>query len=391
MADIVNATSTYSSGTIDTASTLVDNVSPHAAKHVNYPVGAIIQLETILGAGTTLKGTAADLATRLAIPLETSGKLKDFSAANKTTFPVSVAEGGSGAATFTDGAVLVGNGTSAVQAVALPSKTKALIHSGTAATDPIWGSGLCYQGPSSIGSGSTRSLETFTSATGNLNGIHFYDGDFTLNNGHTLTVQAGYRRVAIIATGTITINGTITATGAGGAGGAIDTMGDPGTDQPGGGAGYSGGAQSYAGGNILCHGCVVSAGGAGSGSGAGTAGTQITGSSIMLLGNPLTSLGGSGGGGNADTAGAAGGGSIILIAPIIVLGNTAVLQTKGNNGTATFTAGSGGGGAGNVYIITRSYTDNGCTFTLTGGTGGAGSLYAGGAGATGVKQINIYA
>lgn len=95
MADIVNATSTYSSGTIDTASTLVDNVSPHAAKHVNYPVGAIIQVETTLGSGTTLKGSTADLATRLAVGLNASGTLK-LSTDAAIDGPLSVAKGGTG-------------------------------------------------------------------------------------------------------------------------------------------------------------------------------------------------------------------------------------------------------------------------------------------------------
>lgn len=75
MADLTLANSGYQSGAIDTATTLVDNVDTVKAQHVNGPDSACIQIETILGSGPTIKGTVADLATRLAVLLDTDGTL----------------------------------------------------------------------------------------------------------------------------------------------------------------------------------------------------------------------------------------------------------------------------------------------------------------------------
>jgi len=270
--------------------------------------------------------------------------------------------------------------------------------------------GECYKGPSSIGSGSTRTHEgTVTvSSNGNYSGIHYYT-DFTLNSGVTMTVPAGSGRLIIIASGTITINGTISGAGggvmSGGAGGiTAGTSGSPGTDQPGGGGGgnSAAGNSGAAGGSVLSHGVTIQSGGAGGLSGAGSAGTQLSGSSAIMQ-DLFTLWGGASGGGgggdsaNAGASGGRGGASIVLAAPTIVLAATAVFNTTGSSGgaapSATQAAG-GGGAAGDVVILTRSYTDNGATFTLTGGSGGAGNganATAGGAGATGVKQILIYA
>jgi hypothetical protein len=66
MSDLTIANSTYQSGTQDSATTLIDNVDTVKAQHVNGPMSALVQIETILGSGTTLKGAYADLATRLA-------------------------------------------------------------------------------------------------------------------------------------------------------------------------------------------------------------------------------------------------------------------------------------------------------------------------------------
>lgn len=254
------------------------------------------------------------------------------------------------------------------------------------------GAGDCYIGPSSIGAGSTRSIETFVSATGNLGGVHYYSGDVTLNSGHTLTVPAGSGRLVIIATGTITINGTITATGGGLLAGGVSggAAGNNGTDQPG------GSAPSFAGGAVVWHGLTVQAGPA-----AAAAATQVSGSSVPGLPNLLGSYGGASGAGGVNGsgtggAGGRGGATVILIAPAIVLAATAVITTSGaagGNGTPATTAeGGGGGGAGNFYVMTRSFTDNGATITLTGGAGGTGNGGAsnGLAGATGVKQILSY-
>lgn len=388
MADIINAASGYQTGALDTATTLVDNVSPTAAKHINYPAGAIIQIETILGTGTTLKGSAADLATRLAVGVNADGTLK-LSTDAAITGPLSVSKGGTGVATLADGGVVVGNGTGVAQVIAVPSAGRALVASGTAASDPAWEAGLVYHGPISCGASSTRSHEgtVVVSSNGNYSGIHYYT-NFTLNSGVTMTVPDGKRRLIIVASGTITINGTIDAAGAGAPATAVSpTTQNHGTDQAGGGAG-TGGAGADPGGDVLSHGIKWLVNGAAGGASGGSA-TQLTASDLSWLDDLMSVMGGAAGGATTATVGGKGGGSIVLIAPTIVLANTAILNTSGENGSGAGD-GSGGGGAGNVYMRCRSYTDNGATFTMTGGTGSA-TTFPGGDGAAGVRQILIYA
>lgn len=267
--------------------------------------------------------------------------------------------------------------------------------------------GDLYMGPSSIGSGSTRSHEGTVTISGNqaLDGVHFYT-NFTLNSGVTVTLDDESYYVAIYATDTITISGTIDAIGAGVIGVAGTTtvpgnLGNDGFSQPGGGGGGSNvSGQGGAGGASNAVTRRIAGGAGGGTSAAGTAGTSLSGDRLVLASGSLCSGGASGGSGNGTggaTGGASGrgGGSILLSAPIIILNNTATFNTSGDAGAqgGANSGGGGGGGAGNVYIITRSYTDNGATFTLTGGAGGAsnGAGAGGGAGAAGVKQINLYA
>jgi len=232
--------------------------------------------------------------------------------------------------------------------------------------------GQRYDCPVSTGTGATRSHEGTVTISVNqaLSGMHFYT-DFTLDAGVTITPAAGARFLAIYATGTITINGTIAANGIGIIGGTAGNPGNPGTDQPGG----TGNGGANAGGAVLVHGCQISSGT-----------TQVTGTSSPA--NPLFifpdgALGGGSGAGGSTGSGGRGGGSIILVAPTIVLGAAAVLNTSGNSGGA---ANGGGGGAGNVYIVAHSFTDNGATFTQNGGNPNG----TGNAGTDGVKQVNIY-
>lgn len=256
-----------------------------------------------------------------------------------------------------------------------------------------------YDTPTSTGSGSTLAHEGSVTISGNqaLNGVHFYT-DFTLNSGVTITPANDSRFLAIYATGTITINGTIAANGAGATGAPTTSVstagsdGDNGTDQPAGNGG-SGNVGTYlggVGGDAYIHGIQISSGS-----------TQISGGAIPLLPFPICALGGagggSGGGGNTGNGGAGGdgGASIILVAPTVVLAATATLNTSGANGSAGTSAnggGGGGGGAGNIYILCHSFTDSGATITQDGGSAGSGSGLGndGSAGADGVKQINIY-
>lgn len=73
MADLTVANSTYAVGTNDTASTLTNNVTATDAQHINGPASAVVQIETILGVGTSLKGSLADLVARLAVSLNADG------------------------------------------------------------------------------------------------------------------------------------------------------------------------------------------------------------------------------------------------------------------------------------------------------------------------------
>ena len=74
MPDIITTgTSGYSTGSIDTASVLINNVSPIDAKHPNGLAAAVTQIETILGSGTSLKGTLTSLVARLAVQMSPGG------------------------------------------------------------------------------------------------------------------------------------------------------------------------------------------------------------------------------------------------------------------------------------------------------------------------------
>ena len=262
-----------------------------------------------------------------------------------------------------------------------------------------------YMGPTSVGTGSNHSHEgTVTiSASQALSGIHYYT-DFTLNVGQTLTLADDSGHLTIVATGLITINGTIDGIGAGSAGGTgrlaavyAHGSGVVGLAQPGGGGGGGvAGGDGFTGGGVV----GISAGGIGGltvGPTGGTAGVQVTTPPFGVYG--CLGGGGSGGaGGGTATAGANGGragASINLIAPAVTLGAASTLNTSGAAGATAGggnAAGGGGGGAGNIFIACQVFTNNGCVFTMTGGAAGNGNGggAAGAAGAAGVRQTNIY-
>jgi len=75
MADLMLSNSTWAAGTADTASTLVNGVDQKRAEHINGPASAVVAIEGVLGAANSLKGSHADLATRLAVQLPASGKI----------------------------------------------------------------------------------------------------------------------------------------------------------------------------------------------------------------------------------------------------------------------------------------------------------------------------
>lgn len=73
MADIMQGTSEYLLGINDTASVLLNNISPMDANQPNGLADAIIQLQTALGPGTDLVGALDNLSERLAVQVPANG------------------------------------------------------------------------------------------------------------------------------------------------------------------------------------------------------------------------------------------------------------------------------------------------------------------------------
>lgn len=73
MADLSLTTSGYQTGSTDTWTNAVENVTPHKAAHVNGLASGILQIEAVLGSGSSLPGTLASLAARLAVQVGTDG------------------------------------------------------------------------------------------------------------------------------------------------------------------------------------------------------------------------------------------------------------------------------------------------------------------------------
>lgn len=383
---IVTGNSGYSTGQIDTATVLQNGVSPRQAEHVNGCAAAILQIETILGPGTTLKGSMADLVARLAVALGADGKLNLSNPASVST-PLGETRGGTGLTSVTPGAILAGSGTGTMVSSGAGVSSQALLSGGVG--PPFWSYGMLFHGPSSIaGSSAILHSGNMTIASPQSLGGFVFCTNFTLNAGVTITIPSGSRRLCIFASQSITINGTLNGAGAGGAGGTSTNDGADGTDQAGGTGGVAGSQVTPPGtrGLPLVHGISLGTG-------------QVTQHPLFM--SPWLAMGGAGGSGGGVPAsgtggtGGNGGASIILIAPVITLGNTSVLTTNGNaGGAATGNAGGGGGGgAGNIYMISRVHTNNGATFNQNGGSGGSnsgGSGAVGGAGTAGVRQALVF-
>lgn len=138
MADLKTTESTYGTSGIDTHTDLVNNVDSNDADHINHPVSAILNIETTLGAGETLKGTQANLVTRLAQSIEPTGKLKDWTATSKTTFPPNASEVLQTTA-GTDAAILEASGKLTTTSTAIARRGGLLVHDGTSRYVPSAG------------------------------------------------------------------------------------------------------------------------------------------------------------------------------------------------------------------------------------------------------------
>jgi hypothetical protein len=233
--------------------------------------------------------------------------------------------------------------------------------------------------------------------------------DVTVNTGITYTAKAWNGTVggilAFIASGTVTVTGTITASGKGYRGGASvgpsqGANGNQGEGENGtGSASTAANGQGGGGGSRDNIGTGATAGGGGGG-GSGTTGT--TGQNGESASNPggtggsaggsadLTTMrfGGGGGSGGTDTggpsqsgAGGIGGGAIFIAGvTITVTGAIASNGTAGQDGISGVSIGGGGGAGGSILLKGQVNTLGSSLITATGGAGGAGGNGPGGVG-----------
>ena len=299
-----------------------------------------------------------------------------------------------------------------------------------ALSDPVFGTGhdgnLTYDGSTTIlGMAPSSSVYTLTrSITG---------ANITINNGVTIKL-AGYQ---LVASGTLTNNGTIQANGNPGVtstGGAAVAagwygIGTAGVNGGGTGAGGNTGNASAAAGaaNFLTTGAAGTASnntfggnggtcsGGGGGSGFGSFAGGVGGLASATVGNDTPAhlaleqgrlgpgfattetWGASGGSGGAAVGGqgggSGGGGGMAFVAARTITG-TGTISANGGNGAngASGNSGGGGGGGGGFVAVFYSTNTGSQTITANGGTGGAmsGTGYAGGnGGACLVAKFNL--
>jgi hypothetical protein len=245
-----------------------------------------------------------------------------------------------------------------------------------------------------------------SSVTGKVTLTMFTFSDLTIDPGVNVTVQ-GSRGVVLGATGTITVNGTIDASGGDGGNGADPTgVGAAGVGGPGGGDGGQGAPSAGGGGRAgepasgigvpsNASGQIGSdTGGAGGGyAGVGGIGRNNSGGGSSTGGvsygdDALTELyGGSGGAGSNRstndnyelTGGGGGGGAVELVANVAIIIDGTVDASGGDGGSVDTSSGggsnndyAGGGGSGGGILVAAPIVTIGATGTLDadGGRGG---------------------
>jgi hypothetical protein len=227
----------------------------------------------------------------------------------------------------------------------------------------------------------------------------------------TFTRNATNTPVTILASGDVTIAGTIGVSGsAGGVGAASGTIfaNNGGAGGPGGFAGGSGG-----------NGIVSTVGGAGLGpGGGGTAGAVSHGggggfltagvpgaifNGLQGAGGPAYStapllplIGGSGGGGGSENqgktaGGGGGGGGALVVASSGTITLTGTLKARGGDGGGVAGTGTGGGGSGGaIRLVATTVTGSGGTIDVGPGIAGSG-LFPGGQGKGSFGRIRLEA
>jgi hypothetical protein len=212
----------------------------------------------------------------------------------------------------------------------------------------------------------------------------------------TFTRNAANTPVTLLASGNVTIAGTIDVSGSpGGAGvqGATSLVNNAGAGGPGGFDGGDGadGITSTTGGSGLGPGGGVGGptGGTGGGGGFAGAGTAASGAGGPAYGTPtlIPLIGGSGGGGGGAPfgntgGGGGGGGGALLIASSGTITVAGTLLAKGGKGGATVgccTPGLGGSGSGGaIRLVATTITGIGGSINVSGALGPDNSIYGGG-------------
>jgi hypothetical protein len=207
----------------------------------------------------------------------------------------------------------------------------------------------------------------------------------------TFTSNAANTPVYILATGDVTIAGTLNVNGVG-ATGFNSGQGGPGgfNGGLGGTAGAAGGKGLGPGGGNPATAAGTGGGGAGynTGGGAGTYGGAGGGTYGNVRIMPM--IGGSGGGGGAGYSqnigggGGGGGGAILIASSGTITISGSLIANGGNGGVGVSTTGDGGGGSGgSIKLMANTITGEG-TISANAGIGGSGSGQdAGGNGGTG--------
>ena len=233
----------------------------------------------------------------------------------------------------------------------------------------------------------------------------------TVNSGITWTAKAWNGTVGgilcFLASGTVTVTGTISGIGKGYRKGAAGTASAGGTQGEGtsgtGSVSQSANESGGGGGRKETSGLDSGGGGGGGHATSGTTGQRNStegGAGGATSGTTdLTTLtfGGAGGGGGGSTgeSGGDGGdsGGIIFIIGVTVDVSGGLTKADGNNGASPSAGGGGGGGAGgSVFIKAQTATLGTSKITVAAGSGGAKGNYgqAGGAGSVGRIHLDYY-
>ena len=229
----------------------------------------------------------------------------------------------------------------------------------------------------------------------------------------TYTRNSKNTPVTILATGNVTIAGTINIDGKNG-----NTNGGGGLGGPG---GFNGGAGGFGfdtflgatgdgpgggGGGASANGSNIGGGGGGGFAAAGVNGDAQNASTVAAQGGPkygsstlLPLIGGSGGGGggafvNRTSGAGGGGGGAILIASSTSVAFSGTIVARGGNGNflTPNTGASGGGGSGGAIRLVSNTITGGGSLQVNGGNGFAGFVgeFRGGNGAVGYVRVEAF-